>query len=127
MKVSSWYEFMRSFSFKWVMQPRSVEESVIIDNIARLFKFHALPEVQQSGWSKYLVFPAEFDITYFNRNQENPFLPRISTCICKSVNLTYGSGEPFISHKGGAPTMVTLELQFDELEIMTKERVKDGY
>ncbi len=62
---------------------------------------------------------------------ENQFLHRISTCILESMDVTYG-GEKYKSYAGidgdGAPPIETsLSLNFREIELITRERVHQGF
>ena len=65
------------------------------------------------------------------RDSENTYLPRISRCVLKSVDIDYAP-EGVIStlppdEKGAPPTLITMSLQFGETEIMTKETIAQGY
>ena len=62
---------------------------------------------------------------------ENQFLSRISECVLTSMNVTQG-GDRYKTHKGiegdGAPPIETkMSLEFKELELITRERVHEGY
>ena len=45
------------------------------------------------------------------------------------MKVDYGSGGVLTTIRGtaGAPSEITMGLQFKELEILTKERIEDGY
>ena len=62
---------------------------------------------------------------------ENQFLHRISTCFLESMNVTYG-GDSYKTYSGvngdGAPPVeTTIALTFKEIELITRERVHEGY
>ena len=54
-------------------------------------------------------------------------LPTISSCALKNVKVTYGPDGMFNAFKnsGGMPTETTMELQFVELETLTRERLME--
>jgi hypothetical protein len=79
-----------------------------------------------------MIVPATFDISYYYaEGKENTFLNKISTCVLESANVTYGGERVqfFRPHKeGGAPPVETnIELQFKELELITREKLALGY
>jgi hypothetical protein len=65
-----------------------------------------------------------------NSTQENDYLHKISTCVLKSMDVTYGGEryKTFTANSEGAPPVETsISLQFEELELITKERVHEGF
>lgn len=120
----------REFSFPFTFAPKNEKEKDSVHKILQLFRFHMLPE-HQNGANGYFNVPSEFQITYMYRDSENTYLPRISRCVLKSVDIDYAP-EGVIStlppdEKGAPPTLITMNLQFGETEIMTKETVAQGY
>jgi len=89
-----------------------------------------LPE-HQNGANGYFNVPSEFQITYMYRDQENTYLPRISRCVLKSVDIDYAPESVVSSlppdERGAPPTIINMSLAFGETEIMTKETVAQGY
>jgi len=85
----------------------------------------SLPEVSaRDGLGRTLIAPSTFDIEYSNTVRDQ--LHKISTCVLESVNVKYGGERPQF-FKDGYPVETQLDLQFKELEIITKERVMAGY
>ena len=115
----------RSFSFDFKMVPKSEKESENIRNIVDLFRFHAMPEFFE-GSERTLVSPSTFDIKYMHKNGEHEFLNRISTCVLESVDVKYG-GDRTQFFVNNAPSQTEISLAFRELELITKERIRDGY
>ena len=50
-------------------------------------------------------------------------MPEIKYCICTSVNTNFATKE-WRSFEGGAPVEVSLQLDFEETELITKEDVE---
>lgn len=115
----------RSFSFDFKMVPKSEKESENIRNIVDLFRFHAMPEFFE-GSERTLVSPSTFDIKYMHKNGEHEFLNRISTCVLESIDVKYG-GDRTQFFVNNAPSQTEISLAFKELELITKERIRDGY
>jgi hypothetical protein len=129
----------RNFSYEFKMIPKDEEESRTIQKIVTAFRANMLPEFIAGAdrSSRFFKMPNTFDISYMYNGQENPFIHKISTCVCKSINVSYGGGdryqtfedtkEAYSDQKAGAPTETSISLQFEELELITQERVLEGY
>ena len=122
----------RKFSYSFKMMPKSYEEMQQIRLIVASFKLNMLPEfVDGDRASRRLTVPNTFDIQYMYNGAENDYLHKISTCVLESLDVSYsgeGKYQTFTADVDGAPPMVTtLTLDFQEMEIITKERVAEGY
>jgi hypothetical protein len=115
----------RTFTFDYKFLPRSESEYYKVKNIIREFKFHMHPEVSAGGL--FYIYPSDFTIQYMYKGKENPHIHKISTCVLENMSVDYGSQSGFNTFANGAPTEITMRLQFKELEVMTKERIKQGF
>ena len=127
---------LRSFNFSFRFTPRSEKELRQVHAIQKLFKFHMLPErVQNQNIGRHLIFPSEFDIQYMYQETENHWYPFVSGCVLTDMEVTYGPGgetQHFRPIKVGggeapAPTEINMTLTFTETEIMTKEKIVEGF
>ena len=122
----------RSFQYEFKMVPKSQEEANEIRNIIFAFKSNMLPEFAGGNrGGRSLVVPNTFDIEYMWNGAENQFLHRISTCFLESMDVTYG-GDSYKTYAGingdGAPPIeTTMSLTFKEIELITRERVHEGF
>jgi hypothetical protein len=126
----------RSFQYDFKMIPKSKLEADEIRKIVFAFKANMLPEFANGNRSgRKLRVPNTFDIQYMyssseNSTQENDYLHKISTCVLKNMDVTYGGDryKTFTANSEGAPPVETsISLQFEELELITKERVHEGF
>lgn len=120
----------RTFEFPFEFAPKNPSEKDSIHKIINMFKFHMLPEYQ--GTTKgFFNVPSEFQITYMYRADRNTYIPRVSRCVLTNMTVDYapeGVISSFIpDSQGAAPTFATMNLSFTETEIMTKERIADGF
>ena len=78
-----------------------------------------------------LNYPATFEIEYHYRGKENTYLNRVSECFLENVQVSYGGDryKTFEPHAddGAPPVETTMTLAFKEIEIITRERVFEGY
>jgi len=117
----------RTFSFDYVFLPRDITEYNSVQTIIKTFKRYMHPKLGDENF--FLGYPAEFNITYFHKNgpnHENIF--KLSSCALTDLKVEYG-GADFVTFKGtkGAPTEIAMSLSFLELELLTEERIMDGY
>ena len=121
----------REFSYTFKMLPKNQAEADEIRNIIFAFKSNVLPEfVDGNRAGRRLTVPNTFDISYMYNGSENPYLHKISTCVCTSLQVSYGGDiyKTFDSQGDGAPPVDTsIQLAFKELELITRERVHEGY
>ena len=57
----------------------------------------------------------------------NDFYGRIGTCVLENVTTNYTPGDKVRSFADGAPTQITMALTFRETELLTKEKINQGY
>ena len=122
----------REFTFSFKMMPKSEAEAKAVRTICEMFRFYMSPSfIGDIGTSRTMAFPATFDIKYmYAFGQENRFLNKISTSVCTQANITYGGERVqfFRPVDDGAPPVETqLDLTFKELELITRERIGEGF
>ena len=113
----------REFSFEFRMLPNNAHEAQNIEKIVTAFRFHAMPEIEGNNLTgRTMIAPSTFDIEYF----PNTHLHKISTSVLQSVQVNYG-GDRTQFFVDDHPVETQLTLGFKELEIITKERIEDGF
>ena len=119
---------MREFTFTYDFAPRNQKELDSITKIVNLFKFHMQPEL---GAKNFFVVPSEFQITYMYLENRNSYIPKISRCVLKNLELDQSPEGVFTTfaadEKGAAPVLSKMTLTFAETEIMTKQKIAEGF
>ncbi len=126
----------RTFMFEYNFAPRSLKEAEAVFSrktgaagdgmgIIQKFAYHMHPELKDSGY--FFNYPSEFSIVYYNAGKENTYVRKISTCVLTNMTVDYGSDTGFTSFEEGMPTHATMRLEFLELELMTAQRVYQGF
>ena len=128
---------MRTFDYTFKFSPKSEYETQEAKAIIQLFRFHMAPELiaGQETHNRYLTLPSTFDIHYMYQSgvgdvamaKENDFYNKIATCVLTSVNVDYTPNGEIQSFADGAPVQMTLALSFKETEMMTKDKINDGF
>ena len=121
----------RAFSYTFKMIPRNDRESDEIRKIIFAFKSNMLPEFKDGVRNgREMIMPNTFDIEYMYNGKENDYLHKISTCVLEDLQVTQGGSryKTFTAKDDGAPPVETsITLSFRELELITRERVHEGF
>lgn len=115
----------RTFSFDYQFFPRDVDEANNVMRIIEEFKYHMHPEFKDNNNFIY-IYPSEFDIAYFVNGKENRKLHRHTSCVLTDMNINYTPNGMFSTFANGMPTQINMTLNFRELALLTKDKIKDG-
>lgn len=116
---------LRKFVFDFNFIPRNVKEAESLHGILKTLRFHAAPEISNSGL--WWIPPAEFDITFFNKGFENMNLPRINTCVLDRIDCDYNPAGMYSTFRTGHPVMIKAVIEFREVEVPHKKRILQGF
>jgi len=118
----------RTFQFDFLFAPSSQPETIAMEQIIKTLRFHAAPEYESNFGAFVYVPPSEFDITFFNRGIENTSIPRISTCALSKISVDYAPQGVYSTFRGtGSPVSCRMQIEFRELEVVSKLRVLQGF
>ncbi len=121
----------RKFQFQFKFIPKNKKEADEVRKIIFAFRSNAVPEfVGGNRAGRKMRVPNTFDISYMYDGNDNQYLQKISTCVLENVNVSYGGDRyrTFTPNEEGAPPVETaITLNFGEMELITKERVYEGY
>ena len=114
----------RTHSFSYKLVPKNQDDSRTITAIIRAFKQAMVPEyIQQNHFFEY---PQQFRIEVSKPDH----LFKFQTCVLTGLNVNYhGEGAAFyhsLENGEEAPVSVTLEMNFTETRIITKEEIEEG-
>jgi len=120
---------VRTFNYTFDFRPKSSRETEEVQAIIKLFRFHMVPE-QKGSNHRYMTLPSTFDIHYMYQtneaSKENEFYSKIATCVLTGCDVDY-TPDGVKSFESGAPTHITMALNFMETEMLTKEKINDGF
>ena len=123
---------LRTFTYNFIFAPKNEKETEEVQKIIQIFRFHMAPELR-GGQSRFLGLPSQFDIHYMylpmgqtNEAKENLYYNRIATCVLQNCVTNY-TPDGVKSFEDGAPTKITMTLTFKETELLTKEKINDGF
>ncbi len=121
----------RKFQFSFKFIPKNKKEADEVRNIVFAFRSNMAPEfVGGARAGRKMRVPNTFDISYMYDGNENQYLQKISTCVLEQCDVVYGGDRyrTFEANEEGAPAVETqVTLQFGEMELITKERINEGF
>ena len=119
---------MREFQYNFEFAPRNRGELDAARKIISLFKFHMHPEL---GQTNDFVVPSQFQLTFMYLDKQNMYIPKISKCVLTKMDLSHGDESVFSTFAsdelGAAPIYTKMALSFSETEIMTKQKIAEGF
>jgi hypothetical protein len=103
----------RTFTFDWVFQPKSVEESIRLREIINQLRYFALPQPS----NLILELPHEFNLAF----QGTEFLYAFSRCVLSNIEVSHAPNGFNVFTTADAPQSVALSLTFKEIFPLNKE------
>lgn len=120
----------RSFQLEFTLSPRSKQEADDIDRIISTFKWHYAPSLQAgkntSSDSMFLIQPSIFNIKFKLGENENKYLPKYGDCVLKNISVNYAPNG-WAAYEDGFPVQTHLSLQFEEMVILDKAKLQEGF
>ena len=124
----------RNFSYSFVFIPKSEKEAKVVEEIVYQFKENMMPEYSDQTTRREMDIPNTFEIDYMYKESRNSFLNKVHTCFLKSIQVQYG-GDRYTAYEpskskfgtGPSPQKTTITLEFSELELITKDHIKQGF
>ena len=110
----------RSFPMQVKFAPRSSAEMSNVMNILYELERAMHPEREQL----FLRYPSEFKIEYRYNGAKNSFLNTINNCVLTDMQVNYGHNGFMTSFEGGAPTEITLNLNFKEVLLRDRKQIR---
>jgi hypothetical protein len=116
----------RSFAMAFVFTAKSSSESAMIQSIVKAFKKAAAPTLVEGTAGFIYRPPSLFEITFLSGGSTNRYLHKLGKSVLKEVQVNYAPNG-WSAYENGAPVQVTLALQFQEVELMHRAKIDEGY
>ena len=121
----------RQFQYTFKMIPKSAAEAAEIKDIITQFKKNMLPEFAGGDTTgRRFVVPNTFTIQYMYNGQQNNFLHKIGECVLENMTVSYGGDRyrTYTPQGDGAPVAeTTITLAFKEMDLVTREKIMEGF
>lgn len=131
---------LRSFQFNFKFYPRNVDEANHIRAITDAFKFHMHPELSNNTTGLYMMYPAEFEISFMRGwegagSSRNWNVAKIGRAALTECSISHGESE-YVPIRGPnwSPSnpndyynsFTEMKLTFQELTVLTKTDILEG-
>ena len=128
----------RTFSFTFVLVPKSADEAKEIFNIVKFFKKKMHPGTGAGQGinnlsSVTLTYPDEFEIKYYVNKKEvdgtdfTKPLFKIHNCFMESFAVDYTTSSLVSFMDDSQPVTTTISMSFKETQLLTKKDIDAGY
>ena len=115
---------LRTFEFYYKFMPKSQKEANYVFNIINALKEHMHPEFDTN--KIFLIHPSEFNIVYYYAGKENDNWNKIGTCVLTDMYVDQGT-EQLTTFVDGSSVEINMKLTFMETEMLTREKIVQGY
>lgn len=116
----------RTYQMAFTFTPYSKQEAATVDKIIKLFKVHAAPRLATGSAGMFFVPPSIFTPKFFFNGQENKKINKITKSVIENIDVNYAPNG-FTTQSDGAPTQIQLTINFKEIELLTRDRIEQGY
>jgi hypothetical protein len=127
----------RTFSYTFIMVPKSADEAKVIFNIVKFFKLRMHPGTGAAGIndisSVTLTYPDEFEIKYHVNNKavdgsdSSTPLFKIKNCFMDTFTADYTTSGLVSFMDDEHPLTTTISMSFKETQLLTKADINEGY
>jgi hypothetical protein len=116
----------REYTMAFTFTPYSKDEAQTVSKIIKMFKTHAVPRLSQGTAGMFFIPPSLFELKFMFNGKENPNVGKVAQSVITGIDVNY-SPNGFSTFGDGAPVQTTLTLNFRETELITRDKIKEGY
>lgn len=116
----------RTYQMAFTFTPYSKQEAEVVEKIIKQFKVHAAPRIANFGAGMFFIPPSTFSPKFFFNGRENKKINRIAESVIESIDVNYAPNG-FTTQSDGAATQIQLTINFKEIELLTREKIEQGY
>ena len=110
---------LRAFSFNFIFIPYNTSDTSSVNNIIKEFKLYSTPNLDGAD-KRMLGVPHLWNINY--KGKAAPFMNKFKPCVLTNLVVQENGGDPYHStFYDGAPTSTSIQLRFEETQIITRE------
>ena len=99
-----------------------------VNNIIKLFRFHAAPRIQTATGGMMFEVPDTFIVQFIApTGGTNQFVTRVKESVLMNVDVNYAPNGIWSTHADGSPTQITMNLTFKEIVLVDKSAIENGF
>lgn len=116
----------RTYQLSFTFTPYSRQEAETVKEIIKLFRYHAAPQITTAAAGMFFVPPSTFDLDFLFNGQRNNNVSRVAESVIENIDVNYAPNG-WAAYDNGAPVQTTLTMNFKEIELIDKDKIKAGY
>jgi hypothetical protein len=116
----------RTYQMAFIFTPYSKQEADTVQKIIKQFKFHAAPRLATGSAGMFFVPPSTFTPKFFFNGRENTKINKITESVIENIDVNYAPNG-FTTQSDGSATQIMLTINFKEIELLTRDRIQQGY
>jgi len=117
----------RQFNMSFTFTPYSQAEAEQVKQIIQKFRMYASPKRNpEIVGNMFWVPPAIFDIDFRMNGAHNKHLPKLQKCIINNIDVNYAPNG-WTTHTDGAPIQTIMTLDLQEIYLVGRDQISDGY
>ena len=116
----------RTYQMAFTFTPYSRQEAEEVRKIIEMFRYHAAPQITTAAAGMFFVPPSTFDLDFLFNGAQNKNITKVAESVIESIDVNYAPNG-WSAHDNGAPVQTTLTINFKEIELIDKDKIKAGY
>ena len=125
----------RTFNMSFTFTPRSAQEAEQVKKIIKTFRTFAAPTILDASAGFFYKPPGIINVKFCNEldtltgtvhSSQNQNILQLADCVLTSVDVNYAPSG-WSAHKDGHPIQTTMELSFQEIELIDRQMIEKGY
>jgi hypothetical protein len=116
----------RSYQLAFTFTPYSREEAKIVRDIIKEFRTYASPQIKEGAAGMFFIPPGTFELKFLYNGAENQNISKVGESVITSIDVNYAPNG-WSAHSDGAPVQTTLTIQFKELQLVDRTKIRQGF
>jgi hypothetical protein len=116
----------RPYEMTFTFTPTSAEETRNVNAIIKTLRYHAAPQIGGVG-GFFFIPPSVFNVSFRYNGKVNPNINLLKRSVLKNVNVNYAPNGWAAFEGNGAPVQTVVSLQFQEIVLVDKTQINQGF
>ena len=116
----------RTYQMSFTFSPVSREESSMVKKIIQTFRQYAAPTIIKQAAGMFFIPPAIFEIEFRLNGQPNKNVNKVEESVITNIDVNY-TPNGWASHEDGAPVQTTVTLSFQEIALIDRAKIAEGF
>ena len=117
---------LRQYQLAFTFTPYSKQEADEVAKIIKTLKTYSRPRTVTGSGGMLFIPPATFDLQFLFNGKKNPYVNQVAESVIKSIDVNYAPNG-WSAHSDGAPVQTTVTIQFQEIKLVDRSMVEQGY